>query len=331
MENLQMNLNSRIYFLDTNFTLFEIFKYNLLNQSFVLQKIGDTESKDFIKKSNYIWKRRSNLSSLSLEIIYSEYHPLTLKGNNSYDVRGLYSEIFYALQDKLHFQYTMHHQEDNMWGSPQENGSYSGMLGQIQSGKVNWTIADTTITLERSEFFDFSIPIMLQHRKLVSLKPRENFNYLSYLCVFSKEFWIALFIFAVILILFMFLILFKSPVCHEYKSNCLATSFTFIVFSLFGREIFPLDTSWSGKILCFAIMVWGFLISVSYNAILTSVLASAPTITSFDSLEDLLKSKDHTLIMKTDGSIRDYFARAPETSIGMKLVVRSLFIFIAAC
>ena len=315
-KDLSMHLNSRVYHLDSNFSLYEIFQYQSWNTSYVKQKIGDTSTRDFTKNSDYIWKRRSNLNSTQLAIIYGNYPPLTWKGNNSVDVRGLYGEIFFALQEKLLFQYTIHHQEDNMWGTLQENGSYSGMFGQIQNGKMNWSIADTTITWERSEFFDFSIPIMRQHRRLVTRKPIENFDSLSYVGVFSSQFWIALLVSGFVLVLLMFWILLINPLHDQDKSSCLAQAFAFIVLSLFGREIFSLDTNWSGKILCLVVVVWGFLISVSYNAILTSFLASAITVQSLDSLEDLLASNDYTLFLKADGSIRDYFARATENSTG---------------
>lgn len=315
--DLKMNLNSRIYHLDNNFSLYEIFKYGSLNSSFVQKMIGNTSTTNFVGKSEYIWNRRSNLSNVHLGIIYGGYPPITWKGDSIDDVRGLYGEIFYALQEKLQFQYTMNHQEDNIWGTLQGNGSYSGLFGQMQNEKVNWSIADTTITLERSEFFDFSLPLVHQHKKLLTRKPQEDFNYTSYISVFSDQFWIALLISAFVLALFMFWILLNNSYNNEHKSKCLTTAMTFTMLSLFGREIFSLDTNWSGKIICLVVVVWGFLISVSYNAILTSVLASSTIVPTLDSLEDLLFSRDYTLILKADGSTREYFAKAQENSIGM--------------
>ena len=315
--DLQMNLNSRIYYLDSNFSFFEIFKYHPLQLDYVEQKICDSANIDADKNYDFIWKRRSNLSGLHVQIIYIHYPPLVWKGSSSRDVRGLYGEIFYALQEKLHFQYTIHHQEDNQLGTHQGNGSYSGLFGQMQNGKVNWSIADTTITLERSEFFDFSLPLVHQHKKLLTRKPHEDFNYTSYISVFSEQFWIALLISALVLALFMFWILLNNSYNNEHKSKCLTTAMTFTMLSLFGREIFSLDTNWSGKIICLVVVVWGFLISVSYNAILTSVLASSTIVPTLDSLEDLLFSRDYTLILKADGSTREHFAKAQENSIGM--------------
>ena len=294
---------------------FEIFKYHPLQLDYVEQKICDSANTDAVKNYDFIWKRRSNLSGLHLQIIYINYPPLVWKGSSSRDVRGLYGEIFYALQEKLHFQYTIHHQEDNQLGT-QANGSYSGLFGQIQSRKMNWSIADTTMTLERSEFFYFSLSLVQQHKKLVIRKPNEDFNYLWYLSVFIVQFWIVIIISAIVLSLFLFWIILMSSNHNKHKSTCLTQALAFTWLLLFGREIFSLNTNCAGKIICLVMVVWGFLISVSYNATLTSVLASSTTLPSIGSLEDLLSSRDYTLILKADGSARDYFEKAQENSIG---------------
>jgi len=314
--DLQLNLNSRIYYLDTNFSLFEMFKYQPSNLLHTEQIIGNTLSDGFVPSTQFIWNRRSNLSSVYLGVIYGGYPPIVWKENNTGLIKGMYAVIFSALQEKLQFKYTLHHQEDGVWGNLQTNGSFNGMFGKIQSGKINLSIADTTITIGRSQFFDFSLPIISQHKKLITRKPTENFDYSSYLSVFSVPFWTTLAISALLLVLFMFGILSINSDHQKQKSYCLVRAFTFVTLSLFGREIFWLNTKWSGKILHLVIVIWGFLVAVSYNAILTSVLVSSTAVQSIDSLEDLLSSTDYTLILKADGSTRDHFANALENTIG---------------
>ena len=318
--DMNINFNSRIYSLDLNYSLFEIFKYHTMSSSYALQYIGNTASSSFVKNAQYIWSRRSNLSDVNLQIIYGGYPPFIWEEKESQNVKGFYGEIFFALHEKLQFQYTLHRQRDNVWGAIQKNGLYTGLFGELQSGRINWSIADTTITQERAEAFDFSLPITEQHKKLITRKPLEEFNYSSYLMVFTSEFWIALIASIIILTLFMFLILFISSDQNEQKSNCLTKAFAFTTLSLFGRELFSFDTKLSGKIICLVIVMWGFLVSASYNAILTSVLASSTSVQSIDSLEDLLKSRAYTLILKSDGSTRDYFGKAKEGSTGKFLI-----------
>ena len=317
VSSLNLNYNSRVYFLNSNLSLFEIFKYQLKDTDYVQGKIGKAESNDFIIKSTYIWERRSNLNSIHLDIIYANYHPLMWRESNSAsNIKGLYADIFFALHQKMRFHFSLHEQENSIWGLRLDNGSYTGLFGQIQNGKVNWSITGTTRTMERSQLFDFSIPILSQARKLVTRKPLDDFDTLSYFSVFSLKFWFTIIVSGVALIFIMYWILRLDQVEDEFQSNRFMAALSFTLSALFCREIVILDVSWSGKILCLVVVFWGFLISVSYNAILTSVLAASTAVAPINSLEELLLSKDYTLILPNDGAIRDFFKRAPFNSTG---------------
>ena len=129
---LQMNFNSRIYHLSSNQTLYETFKYRIHDSNIIEQKIGDVYLTDFFAGFSSIWERRSNLSSVHLDIIYVNNPPLiTVVLNGTERVSGIFGEIFHTLQEKLKFSYALHFQEDNLWGYVLQNGSYSGLFGQI--------------------------------------------------------------------------------------------------------------------------------------------------------------------------------------------------------
>jgi len=107
-----------------------------------------------------------------------------------------------------------------------------------------------------------------------------------------------------------------DSVDDKYQSNCLAAAFSFTMLSLAGRESCVLEANRSGKILFLVVLFWGFLISVSYNAILTSVLAYSSPPAPIESLEELLRSPDYTLFFRKSSSSRSYFENAPEKSTG---------------
>ena len=319
---LQMNFNSRIYHLSSNQTLYETFKYRIHDSNIIEQKIGDVYLTDFFAGFSSIWERRSNLSSVHLDIIYVNNPPLiTVVLNGTERVSGIFGEIFHTLQEKLKFSYALHLQEDNLWGYVLQNGSYSGLFGQIEKGRAVWSIADTTQNLERTQTFDFSIPILNQPRKIMTHRPQEDFDFGSYLAVFSSQFWMALLISAAVLIIILYLNLRQDCIEEELHHNQFSTAFAFTMLSLFCREIFSLKTNWPGKIICLVVVLWGFLISASYNAILTSVLASSRSYPPINSLEDLLNSQDYSLLLKPEGSTRHFFRTAPNDSIGNVLII----------
>jgi hypothetical protein len=318
---LNINLNSRIYFLDSNLSLFEIYKFQPEDATYTQLKIGDANSTDLSNKTKFIWERRSNLSKIHLNLTYLQNHPFIMKEKGSLKVDGFFGEIFYILQENLGFHYTLHNLKENIYGSIQVNGSYNGILGEIQKGKINWSISDMTLSLTRDQEFDFSNPIFYQDKKIVTRKPAEDFDKSAYFVVFSQNFWIALFVSAVVLIFTLYWILRLDSVDDKYQSNRLAAAFSFIMLSLFGKGISPLDASWSGKILFLVILFWGFIVSISYNAILTSVLASSKTSQPIDSLEEMLDSPQYTLVFKPTGVVAEFFQSAPESSVGKIIIL----------
>jgi len=196
---LNVNVNSRIYFLDSDAKLHDIFKYSP-QDNLTLQEIGSTASTDFPTSSAYIWERRSNLSSLHLNVIYVDYPLLTMGHNDSKIVRGYYGDVFHSLQEKYGFSYKLQLQRDKVYGSRQKNGSYTGMFGKIQRGDSNWSIADCTENEERLLTFDFSNPVITLPKRIITRKSSEEFDTYSYFAVFSQQFWICLGVSAVVLV-----------------------------------------------------------------------------------------------------------------------------------
>jgi hypothetical protein len=313
--NLNLNLNSRIYYLDLSLSLFEIFKYQQEDITNVRQKIGNANSTELLSRTGFIWERRSNLTKVCLNIIYIEKSPFIIAGNESRKLKGFFGEIFHTLQENLGFNYVLHCRKDNIYGPLQTNGHYSGLLGDIQMGKSNWSISDMTITSGRKETFDFSSPLLNFGKKIVTRRLTENFDTSAYFIVFSNNFWIVLFISAVILVFFMYWILRLDSVDDKYQSNWLAAAFSFTMLSLVCRESVVLDASWSGKILFLTVLFWGFLLSVSYNAILTSVLASSSSPIPINNLEELFESP-YTLVMRNTGMVREFLKNGQSNSIG---------------
>ncbi len=138
--SLQLNINSRIYHLDTEEQLHEIYRYNLDDRNYNYKTVGCTNSSDFHQTVKYIWDRRTDLSTIPLNIIYINYYPFTMV-KSPQEMKGYLGELFGMLQEKLKFEFDMTEQVDKCWGSLLDNGSYSCMFGKIQRGESNWSIA----------------------------------------------------------------------------------------------------------------------------------------------------------------------------------------------
>jgi hypothetical protein len=138
--SLQLNLNSRVYYLDEEDRLHEIYRYNLDDINYTYKALGNTSSRDFHHTVKYIWERRTDLSTIHINIKYINFYPFTMV-KHPQEVQGFLGELFLMVQEKLQFKYHLSEQIDKCWGSLLDNGSYSCMFGKIQQGESNWSIA----------------------------------------------------------------------------------------------------------------------------------------------------------------------------------------------
>jgi hypothetical protein len=176
--------------------------------------------------------------------------------------------------------------------------------------------SDCTNTIERSVTFDFSIPLVSFPKKIVTRYPQEDMDGSAYLSVFTDQFWLVLIITTIVLSTMLYYILKLEPKRSKLCYHSFLEALCFTVLSLCSREIVAMKADCSGKILILIILCWGFLISCSYNAILTSSLAVSNVSPPIKSLRDLLESQEYTLILRNSGSVADYFKMAPDKSTG---------------
>ncbi len=53
-------------------------------------------------------------------------------GNDTYSFHGMFPDIWHALKETLNFTFTLTKPPDRSWGSLKKNGSWSGMVRQLQ-------------------------------------------------------------------------------------------------------------------------------------------------------------------------------------------------------
>ena len=58
-------------------------------------------------------------------------------GPLTYKMTGMFAEVFDNLQEIMNFTYTLIKPPDGQWGSIQPDGSWSGMVGLLVSGKID--------------------------------------------------------------------------------------------------------------------------------------------------------------------------------------------------
>ncbi|CAM9269349.1 unnamed protein product, partial [Lampetra planeri] len=111
------------------------------------------------------------------------------QGNDQYE--GFCVDMLRELADILKFSFKIKLVDDELYGAPEPNGSWTGMVGELINRKADLAVASFTITSEREKVIDFSKPFMtlgisILYRVQLGRKP----GYFSFLDPFSPAVWL---------------------------------------------------------------------------------------------------------------------------------------------
>ncbi|KAH8310302.1 hypothetical protein KR044_000643, partial [Drosophila immigrans] len=248
----------------------------------------------------------------------------TLYGNNQYEGYGV--DLIKELADKLGFTFSFHNGGNDYGSFNKTTNQTSGMLKEIVEGRADLAITDLTITSEREEAIDFSIPFMNLGIAILYVKPQKAEPALfSFMDPFSKEVWLYLGIAYLGVSLCLFVLGRLSPSEWDNPYPCieepeeLENQFTinnslwFTTGALLqqGSEIAPkaLSTRTISAIWWFFTLI---MVS-SYTANLAAFLTIENPSSSIDSVEDLAENKDDVQYgAKRTGSTRNFFLTSEE-------------------
>ncbi|XP_059497298.1 glutamate receptor ionotropic, kainate 5 isoform X2 [Stegostoma tigrinum] len=112
-----------------------------------------------------------------------------LAENDQYE--GFCVDMLKELGDILKFNFKIKLVDDGLYGAPEANGSWTGMVGELIQRKADLAVAAFTITAEREKVIDFSKPFMtlgisILYRMHMGRKP----GYFSFLDPFSPAVWL---------------------------------------------------------------------------------------------------------------------------------------------
>uniref|UniRef100_A0A3B3THT0 Glutamate receptor n=1 Tax=Poecilia latipinna TaxID=48699 RepID=A0A3B3THT0_9TELE len=111
------------------------------------------------------------------------------EGNEQYE--GFCVDMLRELAGILKFSFKIKLVDDGLYGAPEPNGSWTGMVGELINRKADLAVAGFTITSEREKVIDFSKPFMtlgisILYRVQLGRKP----GYFSFLDPFSPAVWL---------------------------------------------------------------------------------------------------------------------------------------------
>ncbi|XP_067123751.1 glutamate receptor ionotropic, kainate 2 isoform X1 [Centruroides vittatus] len=223
-----------------------------------------------------------------------------LHGNDKYE--GFCIDLLHEISKLLKFRYEIKLVEDNSYGQKNDYNEWNGMIRELMDGKADLAIGDLTISFDREEVVDFTMPFMNLGISILFKKPTKKMPKLfSFLSPLSLEVWVYMATAFLGVSLFLFIVARFSPYewtnphpCNQ-NPDILENQFTLLNTLWFtvgclmqqGSELTP--RAMSTRVVA---GIWWFftLIMVSsYTANLAAFLTVERLVSPIESADDLAK------------------------------------------
>ncbi|PSN34366.1 Ionotropic receptor 139 [Blattella germanica] len=176
------------------------------NQSSLEYHFGSWTDHLGLKVTNLTFnKRRSDLKGVTLSATVLHNPPsvrLLESDDGTLHVNGIIGHAFGILKDLTNFNIP----REAKWGVP-ENGTWDGMIGEIQRKEVDMAVNGFFMTSKRMDILDFTLPLLYTRYSIFIREPdNKSTQWGNFLAPFSSKLWIAVLTAIVVLALFLALL-----------------------------------------------------------------------------------------------------------------------------
>ena len=197
MQNLNLDLDDDLYWFQTSNEIVQVYEVYRIHQDFSIKiKPYETWANGSYLISPMLekWVRRSNLEGAQFNVITLVSNPYITEmipiAPGSFEMKGMFAEVFFALQGVLNFTFVLTKPPDGQWGALQSDGTWTGMVRELQEGRADIAATDFTVTRARSDVITFAQPITQIYHSLFIQNPSGTFNYMAYIEPMKNMSWL---------------------------------------------------------------------------------------------------------------------------------------------
>ncbi|CAG5051014.1 unnamed protein product [Parnassius apollo] len=169
---------------------------NPVKEFLITRRIDVWRSGKFHYNRHIFADKTKNLNGEILDVVYLDHVPSVVvkKTNDSRTVGGVEIEILNTIALKMNFKpklYQPLNAEQNKWGQKQPNGSFSGLLGEMVTGKADIAVGNLQYTPYYQELTDLSIPYTSQCWTFLTPEAMTDNSWKTLILPFKLYMWIA--------------------------------------------------------------------------------------------------------------------------------------------
>ncbi|XP_071085110.1 glutamate receptor 2-like isoform X1 [Haliotis cracherodii] len=242
---------------------------------------------------------------------------------------GIIVDILDEVARRCNFSYTLDLVKDNTWGRRRQDGTWTGMIGEVINNEADIAAAPLVIMSGRSRFIRYTQPYMSSGIRILYTKPSDwlaSHAFLFLLKPFSLWMWgILALTLAVITALFIVIVRYSPYEKWSFilgredeeplGERSLSSSLFHTLSTLMWQRSRCLPRSSSGRVLTSAWWLFSILVLVSFTSNLTALfLTHNSSIYSvpFTSFEELVQQDDVSFGCAKYGHIASYLETSQE-------------------
>ncbi|KAK6763794.1 hypothetical protein RB195_024212 [Necator americanus] len=249
---------------------------------------------------------------------------IQLSGNPKRPYEGYCIDLIELIRSELNFSYSIYEVEDGSFGSMDQNGNWNGLIGALVSGSADIALAPLSVTAERENDVDFTVPYYdLVGTTILMKKPDMEYSLFKFMKVLEWPVWLC--IIAAYLFTSSTLWLFEkfSPYSYtnskeryindtEKREFSLKECLWFCMTSLTPQGGGEAPKNVSGRLGAATWWLFGFIIIASYSANLAAFLTVSRLEQPISSLDDLAKQYKIEYAPIKGSASEAYFRRMAE-------------------
>lgn len=275
---------------------------------FVASRIDIWQAGKYRYRNSIFEDRAANMKSEKLKVVLFSHTPAVTRvgDEKNFTYNGVEIKIMKALENVMNFTalyYELENSDEEKWGQLTENGSYTGLLKEMDDAKCDFALADLHYTTFNLKVLDLSIPYHTECLTFLTPEATSDNSWKTLILPFSGTMWAGVLtsLFSVGFIFYGVSLLFRrlhgplimgvsnnslekiksnqekkkmvnsiAPDMFDHLSNCIIYTYSMLLYVSLPK--FPL--TWSLRILTGWYWIYCILIVVAYRASMTAILSN---------------------------------------------------------